>query len=57
MALVASQRFMTAVQGKCGGRVVVERTRFPSGFGMARLAIGAEPRSRMPRVGGGVVVF
>ena len=57
MTQIATQSDMPTVQweGRC--RVVVERTGLPGGLRMAGLAFGAEPRSGMHRVGGGVVIF
>ena len=57
MTLVACQCFMPTVQRKGSGRVVVERTGLPGCLRMAGLTFGAEPCSRMHRVGGGVVIL
>jgi len=57
MTQIATQSNMPAVQGEGRCRIVVEGTGIPGGLRMAGLAIGAEPRRRMHRIGGGVVIL
>ena len=54
---IATQTNMPASQweGRC--RIVVEGTGIPGGLRMAGLAIGAEPRLRMHRIGRGIVIL
>ena len=57
MAKIATQTNMPTSQWEGSCRIVVERTGIPGGLRMAGLAIGAEPRSRMHGVGGGIVIL
>ena len=57
MTQIATQTDVPAVQWEGRYRIVVEGTGIPGGLRMAGLAIGAEPRLRMHRIGGGVVIL
>ena len=57
MTLVACQRFMPTVQRKTGSSIVVKGARLPSSICMAGLTIGAEPSSRMHRIGCCIEIF
>ena len=57
MTLVARHRLVPTIQRKTSGRIVVERTGFPSHIRMASLAFSTEPRIRMHRIDCSVVIL